>query len=139
MARKPIEHDNNLVTQYLAGIVSYSHACEIYCFFDDIATGTACLDAGNNTRPLSRRMLLDLIQTLPVISTKAVQHRTGVSVGHAQKLALFARVLSKAFEMQVRDYREIPSITAPADYINIMEFAAEDRKEYLGFLLKRFK
>jgi len=139
MANKLKEHDNTLVLQYLENVSNYQQACAEYCFFNDIATGTANLDAGGNTRPLSKTMLFDIISSLPVISSKTVQARTGLSRSHAARVAMFSRILSKAFEMHIRNYREIPTIIPwVSEYADAKEFAADDRLQYHQFLLSKY-
>lgn len=65
---------------------------------DHIVTGAVNLDMAGNTRPLSKKLMVRLLQHLDVISTEAVKeymHLTlrQCSERHAQKIALCLRVI----------------------------------------------
>lgn len=68
---------------------------------DHIVTGAVNLDLDGNTRPLSKKVVISMLQRLDVISTKAVQeymHLTlrQCSERHAQKIAQCLRVIERA-------------------------------------------
>lgn len=54
---------------------------------DNILTGISLLDHGGNTRPISPRLILDLLRELGEVSTATVQAYTGLSTSYCRKLA----------------------------------------------------
>lgn len=77
-----------------------SDAIDAIPFLDDILTGVANLDYGNDT-PLARGKLFHLLQNCEEITTAAVYEATGHSEVHCYRLAQFMRVLVKAFNTEV--------------------------------------
>ena len=91
----------NSLKPYLQGFNSPGHALRHLPNFDNIVTGAVNADFGSNTRPLSKKLVITLLQRLDVITAKAVQeymHLTlrRCSERHAQKIAQCLRVIEHA-------------------------------------------
>lgn len=91
----------NSLKPYLQGFNSPGHALRDLPHFDNIVTGAVNTDFGSNTRPLSKKLVITLLQRLNVITAEAVQeymHLTlrRCSERHAQKIAQCLRVIEHA-------------------------------------------
>lgn len=90
---RPKKAVTNRIKPYLADFMFPKDALERLPLFDDIVTGAVHLDAGGNTRPLSKTMMVSLLQVLDEITTAAVQESTNKSLRHAQRIALCLRII----------------------------------------------
>ena len=98
---RPPKLKNNLLKPYLRGVKSPGHALSILPGFDNIVTGAVNADFGGNTRSLSKKLVISLLQRLDVLSSVAVQeymHKTSRSccVRHAQKIVQCLTVIHNA-------------------------------------------
>jgi hypothetical protein len=97
---QPRKVRNNSLKPYLQGYNSPGHALYNLPQFDDIVTGTLKTDLGKNARPLSKKVVISLLQRLDVISTVAVQEYMHLTLRscterHAQKIAQCLRVIER--------------------------------------------
>lgn len=86
----------NRLKPYLQNFIYAAQALERLPDFDNIVTGAVHLDAGNNTRPLSKKMMVSLLQVLDEITTDTVQQALHGSVRHAQRIAQCLRIIERA-------------------------------------------
>lgn len=98
---RPAKLKTNLLKPYLQGIKSPGHALSILPGFDNIVTGAVNTDFGSNTRPLSKKLVITLLQRLDVISSKAVLEYMNKTlrmccVRHAQKIVQCLGVVHNA-------------------------------------------
>lgn len=85
----------NRLKPYLQNFILAREALQALSGFDDIVHGAVRLDAGGNTRPLSKTMMVSLLQVLDEITTEAVRESIGGSVRHAQRVAMCLRVIER--------------------------------------------
>jgi hypothetical protein len=98
--RPTMSHANSLKT-CLAGFNAPGLALASLPYLDQIVTGAVNLDMDGNTRPLSKKLVVSLLQRLDVITAQAVReymHLTlrQCSERHSQKIALCLRVIENA-------------------------------------------
>lgn len=98
---RPAKLKTNLLKPYLQGVKSPGHALSTLPGFDNIVTGVVNTDFGGNTRPLSKKLVINLLQRLDVISSKAVlkyMHKTlrMCCLRHAQKIVQCLDVIHNA-------------------------------------------
>jgi hypothetical protein len=91
----------NSLKPYLQGFNSPGDALRHLPHFDNVVTGAVNADFGSNTRPLSKKLVITLLQRLDLITAEAVQeymHLTlrRCSERHAQKIAQCLRVIEHA-------------------------------------------
>lgn len=68
---------------------------------DDILTGVSNLDLGGNTRPVSKRLLFNMLRDLDEISTQTIKGYTNYSESYCRKLAGLMRVTVQSFNRLV--------------------------------------
>lgn len=83
----------NRLKPYLQDFIFAREALKALSGFDDIVHGAVRLDAGGNTRPLSKTMMVSLLQVLDEITAEAVQENIRGSLRHAQRVAKCLRVI----------------------------------------------
>lgn len=83
----------NRLKPYLQNFIFAREALKALSGFDDVVHGAVRLDAGGNTRPLSKTMMVSLLQVLDEITTEAVQENIDCSLRHAQRVAMCLRVI----------------------------------------------
>lgn len=94
----------NRLKPYLTNVMFPCEALQRLPMFDDIVTG-AVKDSGGNTRPLSKKMMVSLLQGLDQIAAKAVQAETGLSLRHSQRIAMCLRIIERtAFKVAERHW-----------------------------------
>jgi hypothetical protein len=98
---RPATVHANTLKPYLQGFSAPGFALASLPSFDSIVTGAVNLDMDGNTRPLSKKLVVSLLQRLDVISAEGVReymHLTSrqCSERHAQKIALCLRVIERA-------------------------------------------
>jgi hypothetical protein len=98
--RPRIVHTNSLKAS-LSAFDAPGFALATLPYLDPVVTGAVNLDMDGNTRPLSKKLMVRLLQSLDVISAEAVReymHLTSrqCSERHAQKIALCLRVIENA-------------------------------------------
>lgn len=92
---RPKKVVTNSLKPYLQNFIFAREALQALSGFDDIVHGAVRLDAGGNTRPLSKTMMVSLLQILDEITTEAVRESIGGSVRHAQRVAICLRVIER--------------------------------------------
>lgn len=97
IARKSTPNRNKVFVDHFEDL---NEAIDTIPFLDDILTGVANLDYGNDT-PLARGKLFHLLQNCEEITTAAVYEATGHSEAHCYRLAQFMRILVTAFNTEV--------------------------------------
>jgi hypothetical protein len=70
---------------------------------DNILAGIVLLDLGGNTRPVSQRLLSDLLRNLDEISAESVQRYTEFSLSYSRKVAGLVRIAITALNRIVDD------------------------------------
>ena len=85
-------------------------ALEKLPMFDDIVTG-AVKDSGGNTRPLSKTMMVSLLQGLDEIAANVIQKDAHLSLRHAQRIAMCLRVIERAAFKVAETHWYLPSET----------------------------
>lgn len=85
----------NRLKPFLTNVMFPREALQRLPMFDDIVTG-AVKDSGGNTRPLSKTMMVSLLQGLDQIAAKDVQAATGLSLRHSQRIAMCLRIIERA-------------------------------------------
>lgn len=98
---RPSKAATNSLKRRLSGFNAPGLALAGLPGLDHIVTGAVNLDLDGNTRPLSKKVVISILQRLDVVSTRAVQeymHLTlrQCSERHAQKIAQCLRVIEKA-------------------------------------------
>lgn len=83
----------NRLKPYLQDFIFAREALQALSGFDDVVHGAVRLDAGGNTRPLSKTMMVSLLQVLDEITAEAVQENIDCSLRHAQRVAMCLRVI----------------------------------------------
>lgn len=84
----------NRLKPYLKNFMFPREALRRLSMFDDIVTG-AVQDSGGNTRPLSKTMMVSLLQGLDHIAADAIKVQTGSSLRHSQRIAMCLRVIER--------------------------------------------
>lgn len=102
--KKPRGRPKKIVTNrlkpFLKNFVFPRQALKFLPMFDDIVTGAVRLDAGGNDRPLSKTMMVSLLQVLDEVSTEAIQTTKGYSKRHSQRICQCLRIIeSMAFKV----------------------------------------
>lgn len=98
----------NTVRAQLASFGTTGSALATLPGLDRVVTGAVNLDLGGNTRPLSKRVVVSMLQRLDVISTESVlsfMQRTNrdCETRHAQKIAQCLRVIEKSASRIAQD------------------------------------
>ena len=83
--------------------------------FDDIVTGAVSADAGGNTRPLSKTMMVTLLQGLDEITADAIQEHKPMSLRHSQRVAMCLRIIEHAAFKVAQRHWYTPSETDWSD------------------------
>lgn len=91
----------NSIKAYLASFSAPGHALSKLPGLDAVVTGAVNLDYGDNTRPLSKKLVLVLLRRIDVISSAEIQAYMHCSLRqctlrHAQRLAQCLRVIERA-------------------------------------------
>ncbi len=91
----------NSLKPYLQGFRAPGYALRVLPQFDHIVTGAVNIDLGDNSRPLSKKLVITLLQRLDEISTEAIQnhmHATlrSCSERNAQRYCQCLRVILNA-------------------------------------------
>ncbi|MGJ7916366.1 hypothetical protein ACI48D_12940 [Massilia sp. LXY-6] len=84
----------NRLKPYLKHFIFPREALAGLPMFDDIVTG-AVKDSGGNTRPLSKTMMVSLLQGLDQITAEAIQEDKGLSLRHSQRIAMCLRIIER--------------------------------------------
>lgn len=105
----------NRLKPYLQNFIFAKDALQILPGFDDIVHGAVRLDAGGNTRPLSKTMMVSLLQVLDEIRAEAVQESIGGSLRHAQRVAMCLRVIELAAYKVAQKHWYVPTETDWSD------------------------
>lgn len=100
----------NRLKRYLKHFMFPRDALERLPMFDDIVTG-AVKDSGGNTRPLSKTMMVSLLQGLDEIAAGEIQNDTGLSLRHAQRIAMCLRIIERAAFKVAQTHWYMPSET----------------------------
>jgi len=93
---RPKKSVTNRLKPFLTNFIFPRDALAELPMFDDIVTGAVKLDAGGNTRPMSKTMMVSLLQILDEVTTEAIQEAVQCSLRHAQRLAQYLRVIEQA-------------------------------------------
>lgn len=67
---------------------------------DNLFEGVSLLDDGKS-RPMNKGIMFQMLRDLDTINSETVKGYTGYSERHCQKLCLYLRVLSNAFDREV--------------------------------------
>lgn len=105
---QPKKVATNRLKPYLQGFVFPREALRALPMFDDIVTGTVNLDAGGNTRNLSKTVMVSLLQGLEEISTDAIQEATGQSKRHCQRIGQYLRIIERTGFKVAQTYWDTP-------------------------------
>ncbi|MGX9221436.1 hypothetical protein ACWV27_23975 [Massilia varians] len=105
----------NRLKPYLKHFMFPREALERLPMFDDIVTG-AVKDSGGNTRPLSKTMMVSLLQGLDEIAAGPIQDDTGLSLRHSQRIAMCLRIIERASFKVAQKHWYIPNETDWADF-----------------------
>lgn len=100
----------NRLKPYLKHFMFPREALERLPMFDDIVTG-AVKDSGGNTRPLSKTMMVSLLQGLDQIAAGAIQEDTGLSLRHSQRIAMCLRIIERTGFKVAQTHWYIPNET----------------------------
>lgn len=100
----------NRLKPYLKHFMFPRDALERLPMFDDIVTG-AVKDSGGNTRPLSKTMMVSLLQGLDEIAAEVIQKDARLSLRHAQRIAMCLRVIERAAFKVAETHWYLPSET----------------------------
>jgi hypothetical protein len=104
----------NRLKPFLGQFTLPREALKFLPMFDDIVTGAVRLDMGGNTRPLSKTMMVSLLQILDVVSTEAVQSTKLYSKRHAQRVCQCLRIIeSMAFNVAAEHWHTSNEIYWP--------------------------
>jgi hypothetical protein len=93
---RPKKSVTNRLKPFLKNFIFPRDALAALPMFDDIVTGAVRLDAGGNTRPMSKTMMVSLLQVLDEVTTEAIQEVIHCSLRHAQRLAQYLRIIEQA-------------------------------------------
>lgn len=98
---RPAKGTINPLKPYLSTFTAPGHALAKIPYFDNIITGAVNIDMGRNTRPLSKKVVIRLLQELDVISTKGILDYMELTlrpcgVRHAQKVAEILCIIIRA-------------------------------------------
>jgi len=99
----------NRLKPYLNDYIFPREALERLPMFDDIVTGAVRLDAGGNTRPLSKMMMVSLLQVLDEVSAQAIQEDKQLSLRHSQRIAMCLRIIESASFEVAQKHWHMPS------------------------------
>jgi hypothetical protein len=105
---QPKKIATNRLKPYLQGFTFPREALSALPMFDDIVTGTVNLDAGGNTRNLSKTVMVSLLQGLDEISTDAIQEATGQSKRHCQRIGQYLRIIERTGFRAAQTYWDTP-------------------------------
>lgn len=105
----------NRLKPYLKNFMFPRDALGRLPMFDDIVTG-AVKDSGGNTTPLSKTMMVSLLQGLDEIAAGPIQEDTGLSLRHSQRIAMCLRVIEQASFKVAQKHWYLPSGTDWVDF-----------------------
>jgi hypothetical protein len=98
----------NRLKPYLQEFTYPHDALSALPMFDDIVTGAVNLDAGGNTRNLSKSVMVSLLQGLDEISTEAIQEATSQSKRHCQRIGQYLRIIERTGFKVAQTYWDTP-------------------------------
>ncbi|UTY57705.1 hypothetical protein [Massilia sp. erpn] len=85
---RPVKRIVNSLKPYIQYATSARDALKTLPGLDDIATGAVQADLDGNTRPLNKKAMIEILQSLDVLTAKAVEERMGCGIRHAQKVLI---------------------------------------------------
>lgn len=97
---KPRISKDNPNNVFLSEYISLEDAVFDINVLEHLFEGVSQLDDGKS-RPMNKSLMFSMLRDLDTINSETIQGYTGHSERHCQKLALYLRVLSNAFDREV--------------------------------------
>jgi hypothetical protein len=90
---RPSKATRNDLKVYLQNYMTAKQALDALPMLDDIVTGAVQLDLGGNTRALNKKLMIEMLQRIDIITAEVVQEWMQGSLRHAQKIATCLRTI----------------------------------------------
>lgn len=88
---------------YLDTLYSLDDALQRLPQLDSILSGVSSLSTNDQSKPIGKDMLYQLLRTLNNVSIDAIQRATGYSERHCYRLAGLMRVAVNAFDSAINE------------------------------------
>lgn len=113
---RPVKRIVNSLKPYIQYATSAREVLKTLPGLDDIATGAVQLDLDGNTRPLNKKAMIEMLQSLDVLTAEAIERWMGCGKRHAQKILMCLNII---VTLSVRWSANWPAQEALADILDV--------------------